>query len=189
VLGRRDSHPCGRHNRDPAEARSPSLSSRRTTHSRPNQRAGECAACRSSRDGDSGHPTAAATKIKHLAGRYSHGLTQLPARRPSRVWTTQACAVPPLIEGAVTAGAVSRGRCSRNHGSRRQILALSIASDMDDFQVAPHPAGDMCLSRHPRRDRRETHNGLGRCRLIRTMDGPLSTGLFWGNRLARTLAR
>jgi hypothetical protein len=52
---------------------------------------------------------------------------------------------------------------------------------MGDFQVAPSPPGDTCLNRHPRRDRRETTAGLGRCRLIRTMDGLLSTGLSGGN--------
>jgi Helix-turn-helix domain len=33
------------------------------------------------------------------------------------------------------------------------------------------------------------HDGLGRCRLIRTMDGLLSTGLSGGTRVARRLAR
>jgi hypothetical protein len=66
------------------------------------------------------NPTAA-TKIKRTwLGGVATALTQPPLDKA--VWTTQAGAVAPLTDAIAEAGAVSRGRCPRDHGLPRRSL-------------------------------------------------------------------
>ena len=55
-------------------------------------------------------------------------------------------------------------------GDARRFPALSIASGMEDLQVPPSLPGDTCLRVIPDVTAEKPHDGLGRCRLIRTTD-------------------